>query len=179
MDRNKAKQRIAHEITELLIVFLFVAPFFLSFEAYRIYLLHEPGNMLFEYGAALVSALALSKIILTGQLFGLGKRSEHQPLIISTVYKAGMFTLLYILFHVLERTIHGVVHGAPFLGALHGAVARKGEVIARALAVFFAFIPFFALFETRRVMGEVRFLSIFLGRPRQSDPARDPYADAM
>jgi hypothetical protein len=157
MDRNQAREKIAHEITEFLTVFLFVAPFLLSLEAYRIFLLHEPGK-LFEYLAALANALVLSKIVLMGQLFGVGKRSEHQPLLISTVCKAAMFTLLYILFHVLERAVHGVVHGAPFLGALHGVIVRNGEVIASALAVFFAFIPFCALFEPR------------------SGLARDPYA---
>jgi len=73
-------------------------------------------------------------------------------LIIFTVLKAGMFTVRYVFFHVLEQTIHGLVHGETFLHSV--AIAGKGVIPARALIVFFAFIAFFALFETRRVMGK-------------------------
>ena len=42
--------------------------------------------------------------------------------------------------------------------------------------MFFAFIPFFALFETRRVMGEDKFRYLFFGGdgpPRSDDSAED------
>ncbi|HUB32077.1 MAG TPA: hypothetical protein VMA31_03575, partial [Bryobacteraceae bacterium] len=71
------------------------------------------------------------------------------------------------------------VHGATLAGAVHAViVAGKGEVIVRALTIFFAFIPFFALFEVRRVMGEDRFLGLFLGREPRPDSASDPHMDA-
>jgi hypothetical protein len=92
---SKAKQKIAHEFKEFLIVSLFLAPFFLAFEGFKISLVHEPGNSLFKYGIALLNALVLSKIILMGELIGLGKKSERKPLIVSTIHKAGMFTVLY------------------------------------------------------------------------------------
>jgi hypothetical protein len=69
-------------LREFLFVFLFVAPFFLSFEGYKMYLPHEPGSSLFKYGVALLNALVLSKVILIGELAGLGRYSEHKPLII-------------------------------------------------------------------------------------------------
>lgn len=167
MSGGNVRQKIGHEITELLVVFVFVAPFFLSFEAYRIYLLGGTGHALFEYGTALVNAALLSKIILLGELAGLGKRSEQKALIISTLHKAAMFTILYILFHALEHTIHGLIHGRTFGAALHAvAVAGGRGLLVRALTVFFAFIPFFALLEIRRAMGEEKFLSLFLARGR-------------
>jgi hypothetical protein len=118
----------------------------------------------------------LSKVILLGELAGLARYPEHKPLIISTILKAGMFTVLYVLFHVLEHTIHGLLHRETFLGALH-SVAGKGVILARALTVFFAFIPLFALFETRRVMGEDEFLSLFIGREPRSGSSRDSHID--
>src|SRR6516164_4019447 len=173
MNSSKAKQKITHEFKEFLIVFLFLAPFFLSFEGFKISLLHEPGNSLFKYGLALLNALVLSKVILIGELVGLGKKSEHKPLIISTIHKAGMFTLLYVIFRMLEHGIHGLFHGETFLGALHSvAIADKGVILARALTVFFAFIPLFALFEIRRVMGEDEFFSLFMGRKQNSRSAK-------
>lgn len=170
MNISKAKQRIAHELKEYLTVFLFVAPFFLSLEAYRGYLVHDVENRLFDYGTALFNALVLSKVLLTGRLAGLGKRSESKPLIISTIHKAGVFTGFYLVFHVMERTVRGLVHGQTFVGALDAlAVAGKEELLVRALVLFFAFIPLFALLETRRVIGENRFQCLFLGgEPRST-----------
>jgi hypothetical protein len=46
------------------------------------------------------------------------------------------------------------------------------------LTVFFAFIPLFALFEIRRVMGEHEFLSLFIRREPPSGSARDSRIDA-
>jgi hypothetical protein len=72
-----------------------------------------------------------------------------------------------------------LVHGETFLGALHSvAIADKGVILARALTVFFAFIPLFALFEIRRVMGEDEFLSLLMGREPHSRSARDFHGDA-
>jgi hypothetical protein len=178
MNSSKAKQKIAHEFKEFLIVFLFLAPFFLSFEGFKISLLHEPGNSLFKYGLALINALVLSKVILIGELVGLGKKSEHKPLIVSTIHKAGMFTLLYVIFRMVEHAIRGLVRGEAFLSALHSlAIVEKGVILARALTVFFAFIPLFALFEIRRVMGEDDFLSLLMGREPHSRSARDFHTD--
>jgi hypothetical protein len=175
MNSSKAKQKIAHELREFLFVFLFIAPLFLSFEGYRIYLLHEPGSSLFKYGVALLNALVLSKVILLGEMAGLARYSEHKPLIISTILKAGMFTVLYVFFHVLEHTIQGLVHRETLLHSV--AIACKDVIPPRVLTVFFAFVPFFALFETRRVMGEDEFFCLFMGRQPRSGSARDSHND--
>jgi hypothetical protein len=179
MNSSKAKQKISHESKEFLIVSLFLAPFFLSFEGFKISLLHEPGNSLFKYGLALLNALVLAKVILIGELVGLGRKSEHRPLILSTIHKAGMFTVLYVIFRMLEHVIRGLIHGETFLGALHSvAIADKGVILARALTVFFAFIPLFALVEIRRVLGEHEFLSLFIRRDPRSESARGSHIDA-
>jgi hypothetical protein len=118
----------------------------------------------------------LSKVILLGELAGLASYSEHKPLIISTILKAGMFTALYVFFHLLEHTIKGLVHRETLLHSV--AIACKDVIPPRVLTVFFAFLPFFALFETRRVMGEDEFFCLFMGREPRSGSARDSHSDA-
>lgn len=51
--RAIAKQKIAHEMSEYLTVFLLVAPFVLSFTAYRMYLEGELGERYLAFGMAL------------------------------------------------------------------------------------------------------------------------------
>ena len=68
------------------------------------------------------------------------------------------------MFHLLEDGVRGSLHGEGFLEAIHAeAFANIGGLFARLLFVFFTFIPFFALMETRRVLGVDRFRELFLG----------------
>lgn len=160
------KQKIVHELQEFLAVFLFLAPWFCAFSTYRMLLLSRFGERYFEYGTALFNALVLSKIILIGQYLKLGRRQEDGPLIYSTVYKAFLFTLLAAAFHVLEQAARGFLHGeamAAALASLHGMGRR--ELLGRSVVMFFAFVPFFALRETGRVLGESRMADLFF-RPR-------------
>jgi hypothetical protein len=165
MTRAESKRRIAHEIREFLIVFLFLAPFFMSFATFRTYVVGEPGSWYFNYGTALVNALILAKIIVIGELAGLGKRSEDKALIFSTLHKAVAFTLLAMAFHAIEGTVRGVLHGQTAFAAFYGTVVTdKGEFLGRGLVLFFGALPFFALREVRRVMGEDPFHRLFFGR---------------
>jgi hypothetical protein len=163
MDKPKLKQRISHEFGEFVRVFLFLAPLFFAFATYRMAILKDFGGKYFAYGAALVNALLLSKIILIGEYLKLGKRQECKPLLYSTFYKSFVFTVLVAVFHVLESTVKGLLHREGMAGAfteLRGL--GIGEVLARSLVMFCAFIPFFALRETARVVGERRLEDLFL-----------------
>ena len=169
MDRVESRKRIAHEFKELMVVFLFLAPFFISAKIYRMYLSGESGDILINCGTALVAALVLSKVILIGELAKLGGRSENKPLIVSTIHKALMFTALYLVFHILEDATRDRLHGRAFMGSVYQSVTDWGALTSRALFMFFAFIPFFALREIRRVMGAEAFRNLFFGKRRPSD----------
>jgi hypothetical protein len=164
MKDSPLRHKLAHEITEFVAVFLFLAPFFLAITNYRMYLQENFSHPFFAYGMALLNALVLSKIILIGELIHLGERSRNRALLFSTVDKAAVFTVLYLMFHLLEEGVRGSLHREGFLATIHAdAFANIGGLIARLLFVFFAFIPFFALMETRRVLGVDRFRELFLG----------------
>jgi hypothetical protein len=167
MDKTALKQKLAHELRKYLTILLFLAPLFCAFATYRMLLLGRFREGAFEYGTALINALILSKVILIGEYLRLGKRYEHRPLIYSTAYKSFVFTLLAAVFHVLEGVIKGWVHGEGLAGAaLHGK--GLGELLARGVVFFCAFLPFFALRETGRVLGEGRLADLFF---RSSAPA--------
>jgi hypothetical protein len=168
MDRAGLKQKVIHESGEFLTVFLFLAPLFGAFSTYRMLLLNQFREASFQYGTAFINALILSKIILIGEYLRLGKRHENRPLIYSTVYKSFVFTLLVAVFHILENAVKGFLHGEGVAGAL-AVLNGKGrdELLARSLVIFCAFLPFFALRETRRVLGEHKLADLFF-RPRAS-----------
>jgi len=162
MDKSGLKQKIIHELGEYLTIFLFVAPLFCAFATYRMLLLNQFREKSFEYGTALINALVLSKVILIGEHLRLGHRHEHRPLIYSTIYKSFVFTLLVAVFHALEHAIRGLLHGEGMpstFAALSGGDIR--ELLGRSVVLFFAFLPFFALRETGRVLGGQKLADLF------------------
>ena len=162
MDKGSLKQKIIHELGEYLTIFLFVAPLFLAFSTYSMLLLNHFRDKSFEYGTAFVNALVLSKIILIGEHLRVGHRQEHRPLIYSTIFKSFAFTLLVAVFHMLENAIKGLFRGEGMpstFAALSGGDIR--ELLGRSVALFFAFLPFFALRETGRVLGGRRLADLF------------------
>lgn len=111
LKKGALKQKVTHEFWELVWVFLYLAVFLFVLSTYRMLLLDEFHVKYFTYGAALVTALVVSKVILLGEYAGLGKRYEHMPLVFSAIYKAFLFGLLVAAFHFLEELIKRFLHG--------------------------------------------------------------------
>jgi hypothetical protein len=170
MNKERLTRKISHQIKEFLTVFLFLAPFFFSFTAYGMYVARNLGHPYFHYGAALVNALVLSRIVMTGEQIGLGRRVEKTPLLVPTLYKSAVFTVFYLAFHILETTVHAFIHGQHLASSLYmELISGNGKILSQATFIFLAFIPFFALREVRRVLGNTNFRYLFLGRGQPLD----------
>ena len=170
MNKGKLTRKIGHEIKEFLTVFLFLAPFFLAFTAYGMNVARNLGHPYFHYGAAIVNALVLAKIVLIGELIGLGRYFEKLPLVVPTLFKSAVFTVLYLTVHTLERIVDALIHGARLASSLNmELIYGNGKILSQATFIFLAFIPFFALREVRRVMGNDHFRYLFFGRGQPPD----------
>lgn len=160
------KQKAAHEAREFAVIFLFLVMFFEAFAAYRGMLLREFQIEYVRYAGVVISALILAKIIMIGEYVGLGERYEQRALMLSTVYKAFVFCLLAVAFHVLEEAVTALAHHkgpAEAFERLRSSAGRY-ELLGHGLVVFCAFIPFFALRETRRVLGARQLYELFFRR---------------
>ena len=68
------------------------------------------------------------------------------------------------VFDIAEALVRGLIHGLGPMGAVDEVMSRfHYEWLSRALVLFFAFIPFFAVRELRRVLGE-EVIGIFFQR---------------
>ena len=164
-DENKTgiKKKIIHEMTDLLLIFLYLALFFCSFTTYRRLVSDEFGISYFHYGFALVKALVLAKVILLGRHVRFARIHDGRPLIIPTLYKVVVFSLFTLAFDVLEHVVGGFFHGKDLAGVFQEIIsAGRDELLARGLVVLFAFVPFFAFTEIGRVLGEGRLSALFL-----------------
>ena len=157
--RAELKQKITHELYELMGISLYLAFFFCAVATYRMLLLNEFRVSYFNYGAELINALVVAKVILIGEYAHLGKKHEAKPLLISAVYKAFLFSLLVFGFHIVEEAITRLWHGDTMAGAFHDLSIE--DLLARSLIVFGTFIPLFGFLELRRVLGDDKFDDLF------------------
>jgi len=115
-----------------------------------------------HYAVAFIEAAIIAKVMLIGQIAGLGKRVESEPLIFTVPVKAVLYGLLVALFAVLEHVVEGLVHGKDLAAIVHGFLSIGiYEILARTLMVIFTFIPFFALWELNRLLGEGKLYALF------------------
>jgi hypothetical protein len=161
--RSGLKGKVAHEVKELLVIFLYLALFFCAFTTYRALVMKEMGISYFHYGFALIKALVLAKVILLGRCVRFANVFDDRPLIIPALYKVILFSLFVLAFEVLEHVIGGLLHGKDMMGAFQEMMsAGWDELLARTLVMLVAFVPLFASSETARVMGEGRMTELFL-----------------
>lgn len=160
--RTGWKPRIIHELREYAVNVVYLALFFGAFTWYRRLILAEYGISYVHYGVALVEALILAKIVMIGDVLGLARKLEEKPLILTTLYDTLVFSLWVVVFSLVEHMVVGLVRGEGLRGGVD-ELMRQGayELLARALVMFFAFIPFFAFREMERVQGEGRIWALF------------------
>lgn len=162
---SRVREKVREELKLFSAVFAFLALMFSAFLTYRRLVSSESGITYLHYGAGLLKAAVVAKIILLGQALKVGKKVESQPLIIVVFVKSVLYGLLVAVFNVLERLIEGLLRGYDW-EATANLVVMNGwdEILAGALMVTVSFIPFFALWETGRVLGAGKLSKMFLHR---------------
>ena len=164
------KQKIKHELFEMLTILLYLAFFFYALTAYDMFLLRQHQVEFWSYTFAIVNALVITKVIMIGEYAKLGRRHEEKPLFVSAIWKAFVFGLLVFAFHVIEEVVKRLIHGADMARASHDI--RVDQFVSRSIVVFCTFIPLFAFREIRRVMGEEEFQTLLFGaRGREGVPS--------
>lgn len=159
------KHTLVHEMVEYYFNFVYLAFFLVAFTWYRRLILAEYDIQFLEYWMPLVEAAVLAKVIMVGDLLRLGRGLEHKPLILPTFYRAVMFSVWVGVFSILEKTIHGLLHGKGLTGGFEELASKgKYELLAQCLVMFGAFIPFFAFKELERVLGQDKLRGLFWGR---------------
>ncbi len=160
-ETHALKQKAAHEFKEIAIVFFYLAFFFCALATYSTLLLEKFEIPYFTYGAALLNAFVITKVILIGEAAHFGKKHDAKPLLYSSLYKAFLYGLLVFTFHIVEEIIKRLIHGRDVVGAFREM--RLDNLLAGSVVIFCTFVPFFAFRELGRVLGQDNFRAMFLG----------------
>lgn len=113
-------------------------------------------------GFAIINAAVFAKIMLVAEDLKVGNRFGTSPLIYPVIYKTFLFSLLFVVFHILEEVLAGLWKGKSIAasfpqfgdGTLAGALCVWG-------IVFVSLLPFFAIREISRVLGEHELWNLF------------------
>ena len=169
-EKKSMKQKAAHEVKEITIVFLYLAFFFCALATYSMLLLERYEISYFNYGAALLNAFVITKVILIGEAAHVGKKMESKRLIYSCVYKAFLYGLLVFAFHIVEEMVKQLIHHKDIAGAFHEI--RLDDLLARSIVIFCTFIPFFAFRELGRLIGPDKLRALYFGARETPDSGK-------
>lgn len=164
------KQKLIHELSEYLINFVYLAVVFSAFTSYRRLILAAYQVSYLDYGFAAIEAAVLAKIIMLGEAAGIGRKHEDKPLIIPTLRKTIVFAIWVFVFKVLESLVGGLLRGKGLAGGFHDLINRDVYgLLANALVVFVALVPFFAIKELGRALGKEKLRALFFRRGVAAD----------
>ena len=163
--RGDLKKKVVHEVVEYWINVCYLTIVFAAFTQYRRFLLAAHDITYTNYGFAVIEALVLAKVIMIGDVVRLGRGLERKPLIYPTLYKTVVFTLFVAVFTLIEHGIKGLWKGEGFTSGVVDFFGKgSNEILANSIVVFVAFIPFFAIKELGRVLGEDKIRALFFRR---------------
>lgn len=161
---HKSKtDRLKDELIKLFWTFVYLFVLFGSLVLFRAVLLENSGqNTGWRYGFAALNALIFAKVILIGDLMGVGRRVGERPLLWSVLYQAAAFGALFVLFHFLEEGIKGLFEGHPLGTALRLFAHESNTALVSAFLFAVALVPFFALREMTSALGPSRTKTLLL-----------------
>lgn len=151
---------------EFFLIALYLWVVFGLFLLYKSVLLDEEHISFLAHGLALINALAFAKVILIARALHLGEKFDDAPLIYPTLLKSASFAVLLACCKILEDAGVGHLRGLSFQQSISdiGGGTWK-SILTLTLLLFFTLIPFFAIGELQRVLGEGKLTQLFF-RPR-------------
>ena len=161
--KGTLKEKAVEDLRNFWVIFLYLAFLFSAFMTYRRLILHEVGIGYLHYGMAIIEAAIIGHTVLLGQRFGIGKRVEsHDALIVTVILQAVIYGLFVGLFTFLEHIVEGLVHKETWETVVHNMASMgRDEFFARTLVVFATFVPFFAVYQACRVLGDSDLYALF------------------
>ena len=130
------------ELRKFWAIAIYLSVMLAAFAWYQRFVLADSGVSYFHYGAALVEALILAKVILIGQALGLGRRFEGSRLIVPVMVKSVLFAIFTAVFALVEHLIEGLLHHETWNQIGAGMVsAGQSVILARTVMVVVTLVP--------------------------------------
>jgi hypothetical protein len=161
LQMNRLKEKIVAEGKQFFWIFVYLWVVLGLFSIHKSIVLHE-RTMIYRQGFALINALILAKIMLIAEMFRIGNNLKNKPLIYPVIFKSAVFSVILVACSILEETLTELWRGKAISIAIGGG-SLKG-VLVIGIIVFVVLMPFFALKELGRSVGDGKLYELFFGR---------------
>jgi hypothetical protein len=174
------KAKAADEFRRFLVLFFYLWILFGVFVLNQGVVLREHGINFAMQGFAFFNALVFAKVMMLFEVFDPGRWLRKRPLIYPILYESLLLTVLFLVAHVLEKTIEGLLRGKTIADSLPG-IGGGGlpGFVSITVILFIALIPFFGLRNLSLAMGEGRLYAMMFEKPsaqesegRRATPSR-------
>jgi hypothetical protein len=163
--------KLAHRIYHQVIQFLLIAVYL--FVVFLILALHEDvvaakNHLEYHfYGFAIINALILGKVMLVAEDLHFANWFRDSPLVYPILFKSVAFTILFLVFDIVEEVVVGVFKGKTITESLPsiGGGGPRGTIFML-IIITILLIPFFAFREIGQVIGERELHSLIFTRKR-------------
>jgi hypothetical protein len=162
---HKLAERGIDEFRRFLVMFVYLWIVFGLFVLNETIILGERHLSFTTQGFVLINAAVMAKVMLIAEAFRLGRRFEHLPLIYPVFLKSALFAAVFIAFHALERILVGVLGGRSVVDSIpHIGGGTLSDVLTVWASMAISLLPFFALREIGRIVGEGRLWELMFRR---------------
>jgi hypothetical protein len=100
---SRFKQKGVREARRVLWIFAYLWVLLGLFALHKSIVLNEPDPF-YHQGFAVINALVLAKIVYIAEAFNVADNLKSRPLIYPILYRSAMFSLILILFHLIEES---------------------------------------------------------------------------
>jgi hypothetical protein len=163
---------LGHRIYHQVIQFLLIAVYL--FIVFGVLALHEEvvaaknGIAYHFYGFALINAIILGKVMLVAEDLHFGNQYfRNSPRIYAILFKSIAFTILFLVFDIVEEILVGVFKGKTIAESFPriGGGSPRG-MLFMVVIITVLLIPFFAYREIGQVLGERELHSLIFTRAK-------------
>jgi hypothetical protein len=164
------KRKLAHEFKELVWIFAYLWVLLGLFSVHKSIVLNEP-NLIYHQGLAFINALVLAKVMLIAEMLHVADNLKQKPLIHPIVFKSAVFSAILMSFYIIEETLIGMWHGKAATESIPdiGGGSLKGILVVGVM-MFVVLMPFFAMRELSRDLGDDRLYELFFVRRGTHSP---------
>lgn len=166
---QRMRERILEEMRRFFIMFLYLWVLFGLFVLNERIILSRRGFGVASQGFAIFNALVLAKVMLVAEDLKFGGWLRDRPLIVPIMLDTAAFSTLFLIFHVMEDAVVGLLRGKSAASSVPeiGGGGLAG-VVCVTLILFFALLPYFTFVNIGRVLGPGRLKAILLRSPLQN-----------
>ena len=167
------KAKAVDEFRRFLVLFFYLWILFGVFVLNQGVVLREHGFDFAMQGFAFINALVFAKVMMLFEIFDPGRWLRKRPLIYPILYETLLLTVLFLVAHVLEKTVEGLLRGKTIADSLPaiGGGGLTGLLSITAI-LFIALIPFFGLRNLSLAMGEGRLWAVIFEQPSAEEGER-------